>query len=70
MKYFALVRPELEYAFVAWNYLQILIPIQRIFAALYHNRLCQDVERHYDNSLEKLSLLTLHSRRHHFDALS
>jgi hypothetical protein len=76
MLYFALVRSKLEYASIAWNSVAVtdsnkLERIQRKFAALCHKRFFQDVEYHYDNTsiLEKLNLQTLHTRRHHFDAL-
>jgi hypothetical protein len=74
MPFFALVRSKLEYASFAWNSVAItdsckLEWIQRKFATLCHSRFLQDVEYDYDNLLEKLKLLTLHNRHHHFNAL-
>jgi hypothetical protein len=74
MVYFALIRSELEYASVAWNFVTITGPsklesTQRKFAALYHYRFFQAMEYHYDHLLERLNLLALHNRRRHFEAL-
>jgi hypothetical protein len=40
-----------------------------IIATLCQKIFFQDVEYHYDNSLEKLNLETLHIRLRHFDAM-
>jgi hypothetical protein len=74
MLYCALVRSKLEYASVAWNSVKLLTPIN---LSAYKEHLqpfatkdfFQDVKYHYDNTLEKLNLQTLHIRRRHFDAL-
>jgi hypothetical protein len=41
--------------------------MQRIYVALRHNRLFQDVEYHYGTILEKLNLQILRIRRRHFN---
>jgi hypothetical protein len=74
MLYFAFVRSKLEYASVAWNSVtntdsNKLERVQRKFAALCHERFFQDVEYHYENTLQQLNLQTLHIERRHFNAL-
>jgi hypothetical protein len=72
MLYFALVRPKLEYISLACTHdygLQNLERIESKFTALYHTRFFQHEEYHYDDLLERVHLLTLHNRHHHFDAL-
>jgi hypothetical protein len=74
MLYFAFVRSELQYASLAWAPVTItdsnkLDRTQRKFAALYGNRLFQDMQYHSDSVLERLNLLKLHNRRRYFVAL-
>jgi hypothetical protein len=72
--FFALVRSKLEYASVAWNSATAtdsnkLERMQKKVATLCHKRFFCDIEYHYDITLEKLNLQTLHIRRHHINAL-
>jgi hypothetical protein len=73
--YTALVRSNLEYASVAWNYLTLadsnkLENIQGKFVNLCYNRFIQsNCLRNYELILNYLHLKKLYSRRQHLDAL-
>jgi hypothetical protein len=73
--YISLVRSNLEYASIAWKNLtrtgsNKLDSIQKKFAHLCYRWFCHfDFPRNYDVILERLDLITLHSRRRHLDSL-
>ncbi|PNF27531.1 hypothetical protein B7P43_G02896 [Cryptotermes secundus] len=72
--YFTLVRCKLEYASVVWNSITStdankLERIQQKFASVCFYRFFPHISYTYAYALEKLSLQSLHKRRHHLDAL-
>jgi hypothetical protein len=73
--YTTLVRPKLEYAYVAWNSTTStdsskLERVQIKFATLYHSRFCAGVcGSNYEGMLSRLNISTRYSRRRHLDAL-
>jgi hypothetical protein len=74
MLYCTLIRSNLEYAFVVWNFITTtdankLERIQQKFAALCYYRFLPQVYYTYANALEYLKLQTLRKRRYHLDAL-